>query len=211
MSTLLKVVVGLALVPGGAMAQLAGAAAAVASGVQNVDVSLLCGFNHIKPQAIEGTGVSLYGHIGADCFSEAVGYQVARPWGFGLWIELAPEYYVGGSSHGSIPGSASSEMKVHSLGLRFAVPLESRITPYAVAGGGGGAFYYPTILPGSNPYILSNETFHGVFDFGGGVDVRLSRRVSIRGEVRDFVTGHGLSGVSGTNHLLPLFGVAFHF
>jgi hypothetical protein len=193
-----------------ASAQVASVAAG-AFGAQNFDISLFCDVNRLPAQTIEGTGIALNAHTSIACFSHVIGYQVARPSGFGLWIELAPDYHAGGKAYGSIPGSASSAIDVHTLGLRLMVPLQSRISAYAAAGGGGGTFRYPTILPGSSPFILSRGTLRGVFDFGAGVDIRLSKRFSIRGDVRDFVTGRGLSGVSGTNHLLPLLGVAFHF
>jgi hypothetical protein len=35
--------------------------------------------------------------------------------------------------------------------------------------------------------------------------------LSLRVDARDYVTGRNLSGVRGRNHLLPLFGFAFHF
>lgn len=63
----------------------------------------------------------------------------------------------------------------------------------------------------ANPTISSNSTGHGLAVLGGGIDVRLTRRISIRGEVRDLVTGAGLSGAKGRHHVLPLFGVALPF
>jgi hypothetical protein len=209
-TSLFQLLVGLMLVAGGARAQLAGAAAEVL-GVQNFDIALLCGINRLSPQAIDGSNVTLYGATAVGCFSHVIGYQFARTRGVSLWIELAPEYFAGGSASGSIPGSVNRNMKAHTLGIRLMVPLHSRISAYGAVGGGGGTFYYPAILAGSNPYLLSSRTIHGVFEFGGGVDLRLSRRFSIRGEVRDFVTGNGLSGVSGPNHVLPSIGVGFHF
>lgn len=62
----------------------------------------------------------------------------------------------------------------------------------------------------ASPAVKSTLTVHGGFDFGGGVDIRLSRYFSIRAEVRDFVTGAGLSGVEGRNHVAPLVGLVFH-
>ena len=64
---------------------------------------------------------------------------------------------------------------------------------------------------GDNPSVSTNNTAHGVFAFGGGADVRLSPHFSLRVEVRDLVTGKDLSGAAGRHHVLPLFGVAFHF
>ena len=102
-------------------------------------------------------------------------------------------------------------MWAHTLGIRMMAPLAPRVSVFGAAGGGVGLFHYPWVLPGSNPYLLSQSTTHGVLQFGGGVDLRLSRRFSIRGEVRDFVSGKGLSGASGPNHVVGLAGVGFHF
>ncbi len=58
--------------------------------------------------------------------------------------------------------------------------------------------------------MTGRTTAHGVFGFGGGADVRLTRWFSLRMEVRDFVTGKGLGGAGGRHHVLPAIGVAFH-
>jgi hypothetical protein len=47
--------------------------------------------------------------------------------------------------------------------------------------------------------------------FGGGLDVRLSRLMSLRGEVRDFITERGLDGMDGINHVVFGFGIGFHW
>lgn len=102
-------------------------------------------------------------------------------------------------------------METQTLGLRLMVPVAARLSFFGVAGGGDGEFHYAWLLEGSTPYLLSHSTTHGVFEWGGGVDVRLSKRVSIRGEVRDFVSGQGLSGSNGVHHVVTMVGVAFHF
>lgn len=91
------------------------------------------------------------------------------------------------------------------------IPLTSRLSVYAAGAGGGGSFHRPQIVPDAGPSVISTVTWHGVFDFGGGVDLRLSRPFSIRGEVRDFVTGAGLGGSPGRNHLIAAGGLALHF
>jgi hypothetical protein len=39
----------------------------------------------------------------------------------------------------------------------------------------------------------------------------LTRLLSLRGEIRDFVTGSGLGGVNGRHHPIIGFGMAAHF
>jgi len=48
-------------------------------------------------------------------------------------------------------------------------------------------------------------------DFGGGVDFRLTRLLSLRFDLSDFVTRAGAAGVAGRNQPMFGFGVAFHF
>ena len=47
--------------------------------------------------------------------------------------------------------------------------------------------------------------------FGGGLDLRLSRLVSLRAEARDFITRKGLDGSDGHNHVVYGFGLGFHW
>ena len=91
------------------------------------------------------------------------------------------------------------------------VPVQQRLSFFAVTGGGAGTFHAQTVSETDSLKIASRSLIHGVFMFGGGTDLRLSRWVSLRGEIRDLVTGRELSGATGRHHVLPLFGVAFHF
>jgi hypothetical protein len=142
----------------------------------------------------------------------AYGYQVARTSAASLWIEFVPNAIVSpGTSTGGVAGSLRFRQFVQTLGVRFMVPVQSRISIYGAAGGGGGSFRYATIDGASTPSVKSNSTYHGVFVFGGGADIRLSRHFSIRGDVRDYVTGRGLAGVAGRHHFVPLMGLALHF
>jgi hypothetical protein len=96
-------------------------------------------------------------------------------------------------------------------GLRFLVSFGSRFSLYAVAGGGFGSFDIPQVQQQPFPQASSTATYRGIFDFGGGVDFRINRAFSIRGEFRDLVTGAGLPGATGRNHPVASPGVAIHF
>jgi len=65
-------------------------------------------------------------------------------------------------------------------------------------------------ISGSPPLASAIGTWHGVFDFAGGVDIRLKRSFSLRAEFRDFVTGRGLSGADGRHHPIAGIGIALH-
>ncbi|SPF45302.1 exported hypothetical protein [Candidatus Sulfopaludibacter sp. SbA4] len=190
----------LALLPGGAWAQL----------IQNSDFFFLFGPRSIPSQVVPGTNATVYG---ATLLGDSVGYgyQVARRSAASLWLEYVPAFAVHGISTASIPGSVDNSFNAFTLGVRIMIPVQSRISVYGALGGGGGWFHYAVVASDPSPNVTSNSTAHGVFDFGGGVDFRLSRHWSIRGEVRDFVSGAGLSGSTGVHHLLPVAGVALHF
>jgi hypothetical protein len=210
-TSLFPVVASLALLAGGAQAQIAGAAA-TAFRVQNFDIAELCTIHSYPPQTVPGSNVALTGDTGGGCFSEVLGYQFARVSAATFSIELVPDYHSGGWAYSnSTYGSTSQAMEAHTAGVRVMVPLQKRISVYGSAGGGGGTFYQPAFLPTTPAVLTEIRSVHGVIDFAGGVDLRLVKHFSIRAEVRDFVTGQGLSGVPGRNHRLEAIGIAFHF
>ena len=66
----------------------------------------------------------------------------------------------------------------------------SGLSPWVSAGGGVGHFKENSVLEfgGANPGKTGTTT--GVFQLGAGLDVRLFRSLSLRGEVRDFFLGY---------------------
>jgi hypothetical protein len=89
---------------------------------------------------------------------------------------------------------------------------EAPLSLYGALGAGGGFFHYAVIqTTATSPSVELRGTTHGAFDFGGGMDVSLVRALSIRSEIRDYVSGAGLDGVAGRHHLAPRIGLAFHF
>ena len=63
----------------------------------------------------------------------------------------------------------------------------SGISPWVSAGGGIGHFGENSMLEFGGPNPGKTGTTTGVFQIGGGLDVKLFRSVSLRGQVRDFV------------------------
>jgi hypothetical protein len=184
-------------------------AGAAAQRVQNMDISFLAGATAYGSQAVPGSSAIVDGGVDP-CVSFRYGYQLARASAASFWLEVATSFQLGGSAGGNLPGSTLRNFNTFTLGGRFMVPVHSRVSIYGALGGGEGGFYYP-VVDGAKPYIKSNDVFHGVLEFGGGVDVRLIERISFRTEVRDFVTGRGLNGATGRHHILPFAGVSFHF
>jgi len=177
--------------------------------LQNVDMVLSLGPFHASSQTIGGSGITVSGSTGLS-YMWGFGYQVTRTSAASLWIDLPFLFTISGHGSAVISGSYSPFLSPYTPGLRFMVPVHPRISIYGIAGGGFGFFRYPTISLGSSPSLTERSTTHGVLEIGGGVDVRLSQHISIRGEARDYVTGAGLSGSSGRHHIVPLFGLALH-
>ena len=79
----------------------------------------------------------------------------------------------------------------------------SRISPYAVVGGGYADYEQSLTRIDGWPNNAPRELARGVFDFGAGVDVRVWRFVALRGEARDLYTGspnNNVASISGGQH-----------
>ena len=177
--------------------------------VQNADIYFMAGPATSGSMTVPGSTATVNESTNVGQTS-GYGYQLARMSSGSIWLDIAPTFVLG-SAGASIPGGVAVDFMSLTAGLRFMIPVQSRISIYGALGGGVGSFHYPGISGGTPPYVLPNSATHGVFQCAGGVDFRLTERFSLRGEARDVVTGSGLSGSSGPHHLVPLMGVALHF
>lgn len=154
-----------------------------------------------------GAGMSLYANYGLRVMD---GEKAA------LYVEVP---FVATPQHkiSSAVGSATRDVATIYLtpGLRLKLAPGRRIAPY-IAGGAGWALFEQSTTrldgrPNEAPRLLSR----GAVNFGGGVDVRVWRFVSARGEVRDFVSGNPAFQVpvrGGAQHsLLVAGGFALRF
>jgi opacity protein-like surface antigen len=88
-------------------------------------------------------------------------------------------------------------------GIRVKFRPSSRISPYAVIGGGYADYEQSFTRIDGRPNQASRQLARGVLDFGAGVDVRVWRFVALRGEARDFYTGapnYNIASISGGQH-----------
>lgn len=89
------------------------------------------------------------------------------------------------------------------------------VSPWISVGGGFAHFSENSSLlfGGTNPGKSGNTT--GVFQIGGGLDVRLIHRFSLRGEVRDFWSGvpqaNVITDTSRQHNLFVAGGLVWHF
>jgi outer membrane autotransporter protein len=75
-------------------------------------------------------------------------------------------------------------------GVRLKFRPQSVVSPYVAVGGGYARFDESDFRINDQPNTGQRGTNRGVFDFGGGVDVKIWRFLSLRGELRDFVSGN---------------------
>lgn len=97
-------------------------------------------------------------------------------------------------------------------GARFRFPSVGRASFFVAAGGGIGWYDKVTVVAGRSLASISGHTSPtAAFDFGGGMDLRLTRLLSLRLEARDLITSQGSLNGRGHHNPIIAFGPAFHF
>ena len=94
-------------------------------------------------------------------------------------------------------------------GIRLKLFPKSRVSPYGVIGAGFGDYEQSTTRLDGAANNAPREIVRGVFDWGGGADIRLVKFIGLRGEIRDFYTGspaYNLPGIRGGQHNVVLGG-----
>ena len=93
--------------------------------------------------------------------------------------------------HAALPSRIPEDYRSYFItpAARVNIFPDVAVSPWVSVGGGFGHFTESSSLlfVGKNPGKTGTNT--GVFQFGGGLDVRLIRKFSLRGEVRDFWSG----------------------
>jgi opacity protein-like surface antigen len=180
---------------------------------QNSDLGLLLGFMGTHqlsgPGAYQVGDISIAGQIN-------YAYQLKGWPDSGLYLEipllLAARNGISGSSNGY---SSVGQSGVGGVvpGVRFKLRLGGRASLYGAAGAGIGWVGENGVFTTPGTSVVGNQvTATAAFDFGGGLDLRLTKLLSLRGEARDLVTTtRGQSGAGGHNNGIYTFGFAFHF
>ena len=110
----------------------------------------------------------------------------------------------------SVSGSAGPDL-FFTPGVRVKFSPEARVSFYGAAGAGVASFTGAVFVSPSSVESSTGRRNSYAIGFGGGIDFRLTRLLSLRGDVRDFITESGLGGATGRNHAIGQFGLAFHF
>jgi hypothetical protein len=181
---------------------------------QNSDIGLLVGGTIPNSQgAINGSTIT-----GSQ--TGGVSYQISYAWQFHGWhavdlhLEIPAAGYLGPSSGTVAPGIVTGSVGravFLTPGVRFMFHVQRRVSLYAATGFGAAWLNTFTATVAQSVTSTSRTTTHPAGELGGGIDVRLSRLLSLRGETRDFITSGTLAGAVARNHALFQFGIGLHF
>lgn len=97
-------------------------------------------------------------------------------------------------------GSASTDYASLYItpGARIKFAPNARISPWAAIGGGYAQYENSELNTAGRPNSAPRREHHGAFAFGGGVDAKVLRWLSLRGEIRDFYGTGPDYGVPGS-------------
>lgn len=128
------------------------------------------------------TGMSLYANYGV------------RLWGgdaasvfFEVPFLATPQHKIT-----SAAGSATRDVATIYLtpGFRLKFAPKRRVSPYIAAGAGWALFEHSTTSLDGRLNDAPRTLSRAAFNFGGGLDIPIWRFVSLRAEVRDFISGN---------------------
>jgi hypothetical protein len=184
---------------------------------QNSDLGLLGGISGPRGQTtVAGQTSTVSGSV-TPSFQINYAWQV-RQRAVDLYVELplAIPVRVSGTvtsgPGGAVVAGNSGPDLFFTPGLRLKFSPESRVSFYGAAGFGIASFAgAQVVVAPSTVAVTGGRRNSPALGFGGGIDLRLTRLLSLRGDVRDFVTERGLGDVSGRNHGIFQVGIAFHF
>jgi hypothetical protein len=183
---------------------------------QNSDLGLLAGISGPRGQTTVAGGTSTVSGSVKPSVQINYAWQI-RQRAVDLYVELplvipfrVSGSVVTGSGGTTVTGNSGPDL-FFTPGLRVKFSPESRVSFYGAAGFGIASFAGAEVVVSHATSIAVRRRNSPAFGFGGGLDVRLTRLLSLRGDVRDFVTEAGLGDVSGHNHGILQLGIAFHF
>jgi opacity protein-like surface antigen len=179
---------------------------------QNSDLGLLIGISGPSSQVVTGTQLRVSGSVGA---SGQINYamQLKESSTGRLYLELP--LLIGSRASGTVASviTGSTVTGIYfTPGVRFNLTLHPRTSFYVTGGAGLAAFDQNRAIIGKGIIsATSGWTSSFAVAFGGGLDFRLTRLISLRGEVRDFVSRKGIGLTDGRNHPVFGFGMGFHW
>jgi hypothetical protein len=183
---------------------------------QNSDLGLLGGISGPRGQTTVAGGTSTVSGSVTPSFQVNYAFQVMQR-SVDLYVELPlviPVRVSGTVSTGPggevVAGNSGPDL-FFTPGLRLKFSPESRVSFYGAAGFGIASFAGAQVVAAPAAVVTEGRRNSPALGIGAGIDLRLTRLLSFRGDVRDFVTESGLGDVSGRNHGIFQVGIAFHF
>jgi hypothetical protein len=177
---------------------------------QNSDLGFLVGVSPLKAQS-SISGGSISSTVDANVqLDYSIQLKDTAVGAFYLELPLAGVFH---ESSRIGPNIVSSDRSIifFTPGVRWKLWVHSRVSFYAALGGGLASFGASVSTVGPGISNISSQTTGPAMDFGGGIDFRLTRLLSIRCEGRDYVTRRNAGGFSGAHHAALDVGVGFHF
>jgi hypothetical protein len=157
--------------------------------------------------------VNLTGAGNAAAIEGSFAHRIASVPLFSAYIELPVVGTLNSNvTTSGLVSSASYSALFVTPGLRVKFAPGSFVSPWLAAGGGLAHF-----SANSGLRLLSgtDTTNTGVFDFGGGLDMKVAPYLSVRGEVRDFYSGGLGFNISNFNqrqhNVVATAGLVFRF
>ena len=107
-------------------------------------------------------------------------------------------------------GSAYNRVDLISFNYVRYLSIRTRVQPFATAGLGINRFSGPSSASAVVSGLVSADNgYQFAWNYGGGADIVLQRRLALRLELRDYVTGQP-SVITGTSHnIVPSAGIVF--
>lgn len=202
---------------------LAGSAA-FAQGWQNSDFSFLFGGAHVQGQVVATTIASGESTVpletttisGSAGFATQLnfGHQITATKAGALYLEFPITflYEAAGVVQGTTVTALNRNVQFFAPGVRFKLPAYKRVSFYGALGVGWQLATDDYIVINGQVTSTPSSGIRPVLGAGGGIDLRISRWLSLRLDARDYVTFDVPSNVfsSGHNHVWVLAGFAFH-
>jgi hypothetical protein len=187
-----------------------------AAQAQNSDLALLGGISGPRGQTVTSGGTTTISGSVTPSWQINYAWQVVQR-AVDLYVELplvvpvrTSGTVVTGPGGTAVAGNAGPDIFI-TPGVRLKISPHSRVSFYAAAGFGVSSFGATSTITLPATVVTEGRQTSPAFGFGGGVDLRLTRLLSLRADARDFVTRAGLGGITGRNHGIFQVGIAFHF
>ena len=185
--------------------------AGLAAYAQNSDLALLAGVSNAKTtEVVLGSKISVSGSR-TNTFQVNYARQFLSTKAGDLYVEFpvcwGTNAVVDVGNNVSVFGR---NILFFTPGVRYRISLQRRLSLYGAGGIGVATFGIGSVLA-TNEALVPSWTTSGAADLAAGLDFRLTRLLSLRTELRDYITSPNRGGVAARNHVIYQWGVSFHF